>query len=204
MPGAGRGFTLIELLVVVAIIMVLAAMLLPVYEMVNKRAEAISCLHNMRNLALAANLYAEDYDGVLVPARVSSGPVGTFGTTWDTLLLPYHRNELIYLCPADQMPTAASGCVSLKHSYGINLELTLVGAYNGSALALSDIDAPTSAILFFEIKGSVQQFGSSYSLHGLSRVDARHNTGCNFSYVDGHGKWHRPQDTVQPENMWEP
>ena len=204
MPRDGRGFTLIELLVVVAIIAILAAMLLPVYEIVTKRAEATSCLHNIRNLALAADLYAEDYDGILVPARVSSGPPGTFGTTWDVLLLPYHRSEPIYLCPSDQMPTSASGCVSCRHSYGINLDLTMVGGYNGSALTVAEISSPTDTILFFEIKGSVYQFGASESTATLNRVDVRHNTGSNYSYVDGHATWHRPQDTLQPVDTWVP
>jgi prepilin-type N-terminal cleavage/methylation domain-containing protein/prepilin-type processing-associated H-X9-DG protein len=204
MSRSRAGFTLIEVLVVVAIIMILAAIIYPVYETANKRADAISCLCNIRNLSLAASLYTEDYDGFLVPARVSVGPPGTYGTTWDVLLHPYHRNELLNLCPSDQMATWASGCVCYKHSFGINLDLTLLGGYNGSAMHTSQLDEPTRMILFFEIKGSVRQFGTFYGVHGLSRVDARHNTGSNYAYVDGHARWRHPRDTTWPANCWVP
>jgi len=195
------GFTLIEMLVVVAIITILAAMIYPVYEIANKRAESASCGMNLRHVAMAAGLYAADYDDLLVPARVSVGPPGTLGTTWEVLLLPYHRCEQMYLCPADQMASPASGCVSLKHSYGINLDLTMLGGYNGSSCHEGQISDPTQTILFFELKGSVRQFGASYGYHGLSRLD-RHNTGSQYSYVDGHARWSRSEDTVSPTNLW--
>jgi prepilin-type N-terminal cleavage/methylation domain-containing protein/prepilin-type processing-associated H-X9-DG protein len=55
------GFTLIELLVVVAIIAVLAAMLLPVLQRTRDTAKSTVCVNNLRNLHLAASLYADDY-----------------------------------------------------------------------------------------------------------------------------------------------
>jgi prepilin-type N-terminal cleavage/methylation domain-containing protein/prepilin-type processing-associated H-X9-DG protein len=198
-----QGFTLIEVLIVVAIIMILAAIVFPVLEVANKRADTASCLMNIRHCAMAVDLYAQDYDGLLIPARVS-GPPSTYGTCWDVLLHPYHRNEQMYLCPSDDMPTFASNCICYYHSYGINLALTQVGGYNGVAMGLDSIDSPTRTILFFEIKGSVRQFGSYYPDHRLSRVDERHNTGCNFAFVDGHAKWYRPHETVNPSNLWEP
>jgi len=200
------GFTLIEMLVVVAIIMILAAILYPVYEVVNKRAETIHCANNMHHIATAVSLYAEDYDGLLVPARTSAGPTGTLGTSWDVLLLPYHSVKELYLCLADQTPNYAASTVCYNHSYGINLDVTMVGGYNGSALTQSQIESPSQTIIFFEILGSARALGSSYPTHGLTRVDTRHNTGSNFAFVDSHVKWYHPRATCldRQSNMWLP
>jgi prepilin-type N-terminal cleavage/methylation domain-containing protein len=60
-----RGFTLVELLVVIAIISILAAMLLPALEEAIDTARRVQCQGNLRQVALALQLYPEDYDGLL-------------------------------------------------------------------------------------------------------------------------------------------
>ena len=57
---AKKGFTLIELLVVIGIMAILAGMLLPVFAQAREKARAISCVSNLKQLATAELLYAED------------------------------------------------------------------------------------------------------------------------------------------------
>jgi prepilin-type N-terminal cleavage/methylation domain-containing protein/prepilin-type processing-associated H-X9-DG protein len=57
-----RGFTLIELLVVIAIIGILAAMLFPVFARAREAARKIQCLSNVKNIAIAVNMYLVDWD----------------------------------------------------------------------------------------------------------------------------------------------
>lgn len=59
------GFTLIELLVVIAIIAILAAILFPVFAQAREKARQTACLSNQKQIGLAFQMYAQDYDEMM-------------------------------------------------------------------------------------------------------------------------------------------
>jgi prepilin-type N-terminal cleavage/methylation domain-containing protein/prepilin-type processing-associated H-X9-DG protein len=99
-----RGFTLIELLVVIAIIAILAAILFPVFARARAKAQQNNCLANLKQQALAVNMYMSDYDEAS-PGRSRSNPDGTF-TVYAEFLYPYVKNAQIFICPGDSVSNA--------------------------------------------------------------------------------------------------
>jgi prepilin-type N-terminal cleavage/methylation domain-containing protein/prepilin-type processing-associated H-X9-DG protein len=65
------GFTLIELLVVTAILVVLAALLLPAVQKVREASMKIMCKNQMHQIALAAHTFHNDY-GMLPPGYIGA------------------------------------------------------------------------------------------------------------------------------------
>jgi prepilin-type N-terminal cleavage/methylation domain-containing protein len=63
LKDAGPGFTLVELLVVVAIIALLLGILLPALGKAREMAQSVKCLTQVKQLAQAGFMYAEDNEG---------------------------------------------------------------------------------------------------------------------------------------------
>jgi prepilin-type N-terminal cleavage/methylation domain-containing protein/prepilin-type processing-associated H-X9-DG protein len=105
-----NGFTLIELLVVIAIIAILAAMLFPVFARARESARKIQCLSNVKNIALAVQIYLTDYDR-FPPKETRQEVLGSFGCDtyatrgnpylrWPVILDEYVKNRDVYRCPS--------------------------------------------------------------------------------------------------------
>ena len=132
-----RGFTLIELLVVIAIIGILAAMVFPVFARARESARKAVCLSNVKNIALAIQMYLADNNDTLPPGEhrqdvfdyLDAGPGGGPGPNWDcggdsagsgmanranpylrwpVVLDEYVKNRDVWRCPSAKMQSGAT------------------------------------------------------------------------------------------------
>jgi len=129
--GTRKGFTLIELLVVIAIIAILAAMLFPVFARARESARKIQCLSNVKNIAMAFQMYLADYDrlppsehrpevldyfasqpgGGTACLRLTPQEYATRGNPylrWPVILDEYTRNRDVWRCPSAKLSTGAT------------------------------------------------------------------------------------------------
>ncbi len=141
-----RGFTLIELLVVIAIIGILAAMLFPVFARARESARKIQCLSNVKNIALAFNMYLTDYDK-LPPTEHRQEVIDFMGCAegaqyanpylrWPVILDEYIKNRDVWRCPSAKLEGVA-GAISPGGNWFAALEAN-IDAVTGGDLCVMD------------------------------------------------------------------
>jgi len=202
-----RGFTLIELLVVIAIIAILAAILFPVFARAREKARQSSCQSNLKQIGLGVQMYMQDYDERVLPARLGGVPNDV---CWTELTQPYIKNEQIFICPSHSSPVASSGTDGYPKSYGLNYEIHTFNVYAGHAanpvtvwppITLAQMTEPAELISCVDF--DFNQPGVHY--HTIDdRVDWRHNEMGNILFMDGHVKSMKRNATFAPKDLWLP
>ncbi|MBQ9874453.1 MAG: DUF1559 domain-containing protein [Thermoguttaceae bacterium] len=95
-----RGFTLVELLVVIAIIGILIGLLLPAVQAAREAARRMQCTNNLKQLAIAHQMYADKEGGNKLPLALQVGCNGDANQTdtfsWHARTLPFIEQAALY------------------------------------------------------------------------------------------------------------
>jgi len=195
-----KGFTLIELLTVIAIIMILAGILFPVFSRAIEKARQTQCANNLKQLGLAAEMYQADWDDVLVPW---GAPFAWTGHMWPELLEPYLKQigdnggkmtgsnlGKIYRCPSAAEDEAVS--YTAERSYGMNPYCG--GWFPGqtpTVVPLSKVRYPSATVRLAETWWPANQSGTLFAPTPNPPLDyikppGRHNGMNNVLWIDGH------------------
>jgi len=190
-------FTLVELLTVIAIIGILVAITLPVVGTMRSNARATKCKSNLRQLATAYLLYAQDRNGKVLT-----------DSPWTNLLDPYLGRAVttgslydFYRCPsAEERPEAEY----YQPDYSANIHGAVHASYShGGPKAptmLNGIANPSRVFAFTDWlpRWRFAQVFDIATANGARKDEVfRHDGKVNVVFVDGHVQqvaWPFPTD----------
>ena len=195
-------FTLIELLVVIAIIAILAAILFPAFARARENARRSSCQSNLKQISLGIKQYTQDYDERF-PNIPTTVPADGSAPGWAYAVQPYLKSEQIFQCPSDttSAPTPVAPAVNDLitraglagfSDYYINFNLAGSGA-DGPGISEAAIEYSSNTVMNGEGTSGSANFNRASN---PSTGQARHLEGANYSFVDGHVKWLRPEKAL--------
>jgi prepilin-type processing-associated H-X9-DG protein len=149
---------------------VIAIVIGPILLSARESAKSPSCQSNLKQIALGALMYAQDYDERLQPAR-----------GWMKLTELYVKNDEVFKCPTVQKTDPKA------YGYAFNRLL--------SQKLISKVPDTAATPMHYD---SDQLLRDAFDAVSTLPHPGRHNQGNTIGFVDGHVKWLKDTTTAIP------
>jgi prepilin-type N-terminal cleavage/methylation domain-containing protein/prepilin-type processing-associated H-X9-DG protein len=211
-----RAFTLVELLVVIGIIALLVAILLPSLSRARESAKGVACLSNLRQMATAAQAYANEHGGSYPIAYFSAADAQyAYAYGWDFTLVKdlatgqrTARPGLLWAGEGNmqiqQCPSFDGRSMTLMDPYtGYNYNTSFIGHGEGELIVApakaSQVKSPSATALFgdgqwtsgankFMRSPNASPSDSNLSARQAGTQGYRHRKRTNVAFADAHAE----------------
>ena len=186
------GFTLLQAIGVLALVLVLAAILLPIFvRRPSPNFVRNSCFNHLKQIALGMKQYIGDNNEKYPPISVHStniGPDRPFG--WADALQPYIKSIQVLQCPSEPTPPVgnkptASGYTDFWYNANCARQDERNFTFVSNTVMLGD--------------GAIGGGDARYNVTSEpnnTTATARHLEGNDYAFADGHVKWLKPGKVV--------
>lgn len=157
-PGCSSGLTLVEIVFVAAILIILAALVVPEYPKLLAKASQAKCMANMRALHVGLSHYLDDHENVW-----PQGPSPEAGAAW--------ARFWIRTLESVDVPAATWECPAIRRMMG-----------NPSREEITSDSIHYSPTMFDDLPGTARRWPTQPWL--VERADA-HGNGALLCFTDG-------------------
>ena len=216
------GLTLSEGLIALAIVVVIAVIVFPIFAVPHRHPYRGSCLGNIKQIGLAAVQYEQDYEDTypnshFAPVKIGAAPPTAFPaqtespvSVWVEQLNPYLKNYVAFHCPSDMAKGRTGGSALKPGEYATSYAMNRWTAF---VLKTKAVKHPDEFILFAERNNATRKPNESYlfapwqwnrkksdSSMAQDLALTRHANGSIVGFADGHTKWRRANQMTEARN----
>jgi len=215
------GFTLLEILSVFAILVVLAAILLPAIAKTREAANAAKCASNLRQIGSGLFAYAADHSGTLIPAAVIKSNYYWFdelspymGFSGDVSTFKFPDSAAVnsgfplewQLCPSRKKPPITRQAVGYGWNYQ-NFGYKASSPSFNSFTTLQQVSNPAKTIIIGDSKDADDKPANDFEYRYIYEADGpplpqRHKGRGNYLLLDGHVESFAPEQIPARNPLW--